>query len=131
MSWLWEAGLLVGVGVQLLFVGLALSDQATLLRVALAILGGARPLLASWRCSGEQGRRCPAARLPGSAGLGVSGWAAVTTGVAAAVVLLLALALGVAAAAWDDTQPPVLVGAMLVLAVLAALAAVVRLGMPP
>jgi hypothetical protein len=54
-----------------------------------------------------------------------------TIGTAVRVVLLLALALGVTAAAYRDALPPALVGAMLALAVLAAPAAVVRLGMPP
>jgi hypothetical protein len=55
----------------------------------------------------------------------------VTTGAAVWTVLLLAVVLGVTAAAYRDALPPALVGAMLALAVLAALAAVVRLGMPP
>ncbi len=50
-----------------------------------------------------------------------------STGPAVSVVLLLALALGMAAVAWQDTLPPALVGAMLLLAVLAAAAAVLRL----
>ena len=53
-----------------------------------------------------------------------------TTGPAVVVVLLLALALGVAAVAWQNTLPRALVGTMLLLAVLAATAAVVRVGMP-
>jgi hypothetical protein len=51
--------------------------------------------------------------------------------VAAVLVMLFAVALWLAAMAYQNSLPPALFGAMLLLAFLAAAAAVMRVGMPP